>query len=101
MLRGEKVLLRAETLDDVEALYPIRCADVDLHMLGSAQQWRPQALEDVLRQASKRSPEESVEHGIRFTVETTVAVPGVPAGTPIGNVSLYEVDLHQRLCNFG
>lgn len=101
MLRGDRVLLRAETLEDVEAFYPVRSGDVELHMLGSNTQWRPEALEDVLRQWSKRSMEESVANALRFVVETTVDAPGVPAGTAIGNASLYEIDLHQRQCSFG
>jgi RimJ/RimL family protein N-acetyltransferase len=100
MLRGDRVLLRAETVEDVEALYPIRSADVDLHMLSSGRQWRPEALEDVLRMAAKRTPEDA-KGDARFTVETTVDVPGLPAGSVIGNTSLFDIDLHQRCATLG
>jgi RimJ/RimL family protein N-acetyltransferase len=100
MLRGEKVILRAETLDDVKALHEIRSTDVDLHMLSSGRQWRPEALEDVLRNAAKQTPGDATGDA-RFTVETTVDVPGLPAGSVIGNASLFEIDLHQRCATFG
>ncbi len=88
MLKGEKVILRAEEREDVKRLYELT-RNVDLVVLSDGQ-WRPEPLAQWEKKFDKRLEDADIA---RFVIEVD--------GTVIGGIGLHHRERRNGAAQFG
>jgi RimJ/RimL family protein N-acetyltransferase len=97
MLRGERVLLRAETRADVEALYPMEHADPEQKMLADTRPWTPSPLSAVLEKWDRGHADGPPQDPafVPFSIDS------LATGHLIGGCVLWDLDQHNRNAHLG
>lgn len=97
MLRGERVLLRAETRADIEALYPMEFADPEQKMYADMRPWQPYPLSAVLERWDRRHAD-GPPHEASFI---PFSMDSLATGELIGGCVLWNLDQHNRGTHLG